>query len=188
MGGVKMAKIEKEENFLTAPQAAKLLGIGQETLRNWGRNGKLIPHHVSLSGYRYYTEEQIQQFLAELGIILSHSDNQQILESKNNSKKAEKKLGRPKKTQEVNVSQKSQDSQEKTPKKKMGRPPKPKPEKPLFKLYVDSKTGNTWTNYYAMRSGKTNAFCFATNPDAFQRQSQMIDGQVIQSDDDKFYC
>ena len=100
--------MEKMENFLTSGEVAKIIGISEGTLRNWNKNGKLIPHHINpINGYKYYTETQIQQFLTKLGIILSHSDNQQILETKNNFKQAEKKLGRPKKTQEVKVFQKS---------------------------------------------------------------------------------
>lgn len=53
-----------EEKFLTNAQVSKMLGITPMTLRNWDTNGKFKPHHVNpKTGYRYYTEEQIQRFL-----------------------------------------------------------------------------------------------------------------------------
>ena len=52
----------EEEKFLTSGQAAKLLDIHQDTLRNWDKLGKLKPHHISSAGYKYYSEEQILQF------------------------------------------------------------------------------------------------------------------------------
>ena len=85
--------MEKMKNFLTSGEVAKIIGISEGTLRNWNKNGKLIPHHINpINGYKYYTEIQIQQFLTKLGIILSHSDNQQILETKNILNKQKKNL------------------------------------------------------------------------------------------------
>ena len=52
-----------EEKYITSGQAAKLLGIHQDTLRLWEKNSKLKPHHKSTSGYKYYTEQQIYDFL-----------------------------------------------------------------------------------------------------------------------------
>lgn len=53
-------------------------------------------------------------------------------------------------------------------------------------MYVDSATGKTWVNYYAMRSGKTNALAFANNAKLFKRLTQFIGGEEIQTDEDKF--
>lgn len=55
----------EEEKFLTAPEAAKLLEISSQTLRRWSAKGILIPHHILPSGYRYYSEKQIKDFLNE---------------------------------------------------------------------------------------------------------------------------
>lgn len=63
----------EEEKFLTSGEAAKLLGVHQNTLKNWATNGKLTPHHFSKSGYKYYSIEQI---------------NAQLSNSKENSKTA----------------------------------------------------------------------------------------------------
>lgn len=43
---------------------SKLIGVTPQTLRNWEREGKLIPVKKSDNGYRYYSEEQ--------RILLSH--------------------------------------------------------------------------------------------------------------------
>ena len=42
---------------------SKMLGVSAQTLRNWDNKGKLHPHHTTASGYRYYSEEQLQKVL-----------------------------------------------------------------------------------------------------------------------------
>jgi predicted site-specific integrase-resolvase len=41
----------------------KILGVSAQTLRNWDRSGKLKPHHKSPNGYRYYSEDDLNQLL-----------------------------------------------------------------------------------------------------------------------------
>ena len=53
----------KRMKVFTSGQTADFLGVNQETLRNWEKSGKFLPHHKSASGYKYYTQEQIQDFL-----------------------------------------------------------------------------------------------------------------------------
>lgn len=45
-------------------EVAEILNVSKDTLRNWDKNGKLKAKRYP-SGYRYYTEEQIQKFLNE---------------------------------------------------------------------------------------------------------------------------
>lgn len=45
----------------TINKFAKLLGVTPQTLRNWDKSGKLKPIHTSGNGYRYYSEEQLQE-------------------------------------------------------------------------------------------------------------------------------
>ncbi|MGL6229219.1 MAG: IS607 family transposase [Culicoidibacterales bacterium] len=45
--------------YYSIAQMSKLLGVTAQTLRNWDRSGKLKPHHTSESGYRYYSQEQL---------------------------------------------------------------------------------------------------------------------------------
>ena len=42
---------------------AKLIGVTTQSLRNWDKTGKLKPHHVAESGYRYYSQEQLYHYL-----------------------------------------------------------------------------------------------------------------------------
>jgi len=42
---------------------AKLVGRVPETLRNWERTGRLIPHHRGPNGYRYYSSQQLNEVL-----------------------------------------------------------------------------------------------------------------------------
>ena len=42
---------------------AKLAGRVPETLRNWERTGRLIPHHKGPNGYRYYSSQQLNEVL-----------------------------------------------------------------------------------------------------------------------------
>ncbi len=48
-------------------QFAKLIGKTNQTLRNWDRQNILKPHHVTESGYRYYSQEQLNHFLCIKG-------------------------------------------------------------------------------------------------------------------------
>lgn len=49
--------------YFTINKFSKLVGVTPQTLRNWDKIGKLQPHHTSESGYRYYSEEQLNQAL-----------------------------------------------------------------------------------------------------------------------------
>ena len=42
---------------------SEILGVTPQTLRNWDKNGKLTPHHKTSNGYRYYSNEQLNQVL-----------------------------------------------------------------------------------------------------------------------------
>lgn len=46
---------------------AELIGVTQQTLRNWDKVGKLKPSHVGKSGYRYYSQQQLQCYLGFKG-------------------------------------------------------------------------------------------------------------------------
>jgi len=49
--------------YLSINKVAKKLNKSAQTLRNWEKSGELIPVYKSKSGYRYYTEEQINELL-----------------------------------------------------------------------------------------------------------------------------
>lgn len=56
-------------------QFAKEMGVTVQTLRNWDKSGKLKPNHVSPSGHRYYSEDQLTSIGSEKS---SSSDNIEI--------------------------------------------------------------------------------------------------------------
>ena len=49
--------------YYSIHEFSKILGVSAQTLRNWDNNGKLKPHHKSSNGYRYYSQEQLNQVL-----------------------------------------------------------------------------------------------------------------------------
>lgn len=42
---------------------SKAIGKTIKTLRNWDKNGELKPVRVEDTGYRYYSQEQLDRFL-----------------------------------------------------------------------------------------------------------------------------
>ena len=51
-----------DNKYLTSGEAIKILHVNEKTLRNWEKSGKLVPHHKSASGYKYYTRKQLHDF------------------------------------------------------------------------------------------------------------------------------
>ena len=51
--------------FYSIQEVTKILNVTAQTLRNWDKTGKLIPNHKTVSGYRYYTENQIENLLGK---------------------------------------------------------------------------------------------------------------------------
>ena len=49
--------------YYSIREFSKILGVSAQTLRNWDHNGKLHPHHTTASGYRYYSDEQLNQII-----------------------------------------------------------------------------------------------------------------------------
>lgn len=47
---------------------ASLVGVTTQTLRNWDKSGKLKPEFVSDTGYRYYSEAQLNALLGDTGV------------------------------------------------------------------------------------------------------------------------
>lgn len=54
--------------YYTIGQFAKLIGRTPQTLRDWDKKGEFKPHYVAPSGYRYYSQEQLNHFLGIQGI------------------------------------------------------------------------------------------------------------------------
>ena len=68
--------------YLTTPQFAKQVGVSKNTVINWERQGLIVPHHVSPTGRRYYSHEQVESVLAgkTKGVALG-VDSEEMFES-----------------------------------------------------------------------------------------------------------
>ena len=53
--------------YYSIHEFSKIIGVSAQTLRNWDANGKLHPHHTIVSGYRYYSDEQLNPYLLAKG-------------------------------------------------------------------------------------------------------------------------
>ena len=42
--------------YYSIHEFSKIIGVSAQTLRNWDANGKLHPHHTTVSGYKYYSD------------------------------------------------------------------------------------------------------------------------------------
>jgi excisionase family DNA binding protein len=52
-----------EKRYFTIKEAAKILGVSPQTLRNWDKSGKLKAYRNPINNYRVYKREQIELFL-----------------------------------------------------------------------------------------------------------------------------
>jgi len=55
---------------------AELIGVTQQSLRNWDKIGRLKPNHVAENGYRYYSQEQLHHYL---GLKGEKQENRKII-------------------------------------------------------------------------------------------------------------
>lgn len=50
------------EKFLTSTEFANEIGVSVMTLKRWEDSGKLLPHHKTPGGRRYYSYSQIDMY------------------------------------------------------------------------------------------------------------------------------
>lgn len=50
--------------FYKIGEFARLVGVTQATLRNWEKSNILVPHHKTPTGYRFYSQEQLDECLS----------------------------------------------------------------------------------------------------------------------------
>ena len=68
--------------YYSIHEFSKIIGVSAQTLRNWDANGKLHPHHTTVSGYRYYSDEQLNQSLKialQLDIVAFQAINKKMI-------------------------------------------------------------------------------------------------------------
>jgi len=52
--------------YLSIKEAAGLLSVSAQTLRNWEKRGELVPYRNPINQYRMYKPEQIETFLEDM--------------------------------------------------------------------------------------------------------------------------
>ena len=55
--------MQKLDEYLTIKEAADFLGVSSNTLRNWGRDGKIAMHRNPVNGYRLFRQSDLDQLL-----------------------------------------------------------------------------------------------------------------------------
>ena len=54
---------EKLSDYLKTAEAAEFLGVSQNTLRTWAKQGKIQVQVNPVNGYRLFRREDLQEFL-----------------------------------------------------------------------------------------------------------------------------
>lgn len=57
--------VDKLDSYLTIKEAASFLGVSPNTLRNWGRDGKIFMHRNPINGYRLFKLADLETLLKE---------------------------------------------------------------------------------------------------------------------------
>ena len=57
--------MEKLGAYLTIKEAAEFLGVSANTLRNWGRDGKVPMHRNPVNGYRLFKKSDLEKLLQQ---------------------------------------------------------------------------------------------------------------------------
>ena len=55
----------KLDGYLRIKEAAEYLGVSPNTLRNWGRSGKLAERRHPINHYRLYSKEELDALLKQ---------------------------------------------------------------------------------------------------------------------------
>lgn len=55
----------KLDEYLRISEAAEYVGVAPNTLRNWGKSGKLTERRHPVNGYRLYAKEELDALLKQ---------------------------------------------------------------------------------------------------------------------------
>lgn len=58
--------MSKLSDYLTITDAAEYLGVSPNTLRNWGRDGKVQMHRNPVNGYRLFRQADLDALLKRI--------------------------------------------------------------------------------------------------------------------------
>lgn len=53
-------------NYMTIKEAAEYLKVTGQTLRNWDKAGKLVPHRHPMNNYRLYKKSELERLLKKI--------------------------------------------------------------------------------------------------------------------------
>jgi DNA (cytosine-5)-methyltransferase 1 len=57
--------MEKLDDYLRIKEAAEYLGVSPNTLRNWGRDGKITDYRHPMNNYRLYKKSDLTRLLRQ---------------------------------------------------------------------------------------------------------------------------
>lgn len=93
--------------LLCVSQAAKLLGVNPQTLRQWEIQGRINPHSDTLGGHRRYRKTQILALLRELHPQKAHEHIEKlkkaITEPKTNPENSKKHSKKNRRVNDLDV-------------------------------------------------------------------------------------
>ncbi len=55
--------MERLADYLRIKEAAEYLGVSPNTLRNWGRDGRIVEHRHPVNNYRLYKKVDLTRLL-----------------------------------------------------------------------------------------------------------------------------
>ncbi len=59
-----MQQRPQRPQYLSVTEFAKAIGVHPQTLRRWETSGYLKPHHKTPGGFRYYSDQQVDDYFA----------------------------------------------------------------------------------------------------------------------------
>jgi excisionase family DNA binding protein len=59
-------EMDKLDGYLRIKDAAEYLGVAPNTLRNWGRDGKITEHRHPMNNYRLYNPRDLDLLLRQV--------------------------------------------------------------------------------------------------------------------------
>lgn len=57
------------DEFMQIAEAAEFLGVCQNTLRNWGRAGKVTEYRHPVNNYRLYKQQELEGLLSRIQAV-----------------------------------------------------------------------------------------------------------------------
>ena len=61
-----MRAVQKLSDYVMVAEAAEILGVSQNTVRAWARDGKIPVHQNPANGYRLFRRRDLEQFLGRV--------------------------------------------------------------------------------------------------------------------------